>query len=239
MTLLSICTDVAEEVGVPAPTSIVGNSGVTEGKLLRHANAVGTRLMRKVCWQALRKEQTFTSLGQEAQTSIIPSDFDHFVPETFWDRDNSRLLTGPIDAVEWQGLKANSYAESYLTRFIHRGDDVLIIPVPDAGNTFAFEYVNKNWALSSGSTPQAKFLADTDTSVIDAELLTLGVIYRYLDSEGLPAANAYGAFEDMFNTLVDNDQPSGGVVMAADIFGQFSRRHSGAPQGNSTVDTVY
>jgi hypothetical protein len=73
MTLLSICIAVADEVGIERPTSIVGNAQPTSQKLLRYANKTGTRLMKKVAWEVLRKEKTFTSVATETQTGILGS----------------------------------------------------------------------------------------------------------------------------------------------------------------------
>lgn len=227
MTLLTICTDAADEVGINRPSSIVGNVSPDAQKLLRLAKKVGLMCMKKFPWQILRKEQTFTALATEEQTGILPSDFDRIVTETFWDRSTPRLLTGPITPVEWQGLKAKSYTGPP-PKFIIRGGALLTIPAFGGGEALAFEYVSSKWCQSSGSTPQTTWAADTDTGIISEELITLGVIFEYLDGEGQPAATALAKFTDYWNTLVQNDQPNARIMSAGDIFGP-GRRFTGTP----------
>lgn len=228
MSLLTICQDAADEIGISRPTSIASNTAPDAQKLLRYCNKVGGRLMRAAIWQALRKEQTFTAVSTETQTDIIPDDFDRFIPETFWDRSSSTLVIGPISAVQWAGLKATDYGDSCRRRFIYRGGAVSVIPTFAGGEALAFEYVSSQWAQSSASVAQTKFLADGDTALISEELIKYGVIYEYLRGDGLPFDVARMDYESQFNLSLENDQPDAGIMMAGDIFGS-GRRFSGAP----------
>ena len=237
MSLLTICRNAADEIGIDRPSSVVGNTQPSAQKLLRYANKTGTQLMKRVAWQVLRKERTFTSIAGETQTAILPSDFDRFVPETFWNRTDYYLVTGPVGAVEWQGLKAGGYGGQ--VKFAYRGGDVLLIPAPGAGKSLAFEYVSNQWCASSGGTGQTAFAADTDVGTLDEELITRGLKFVYLTDEGLPNAIAAQEFDDYFDLLIANDQPSGRIMVAADIFGG-GRHFDGAPAINrgSTINVL-
>lgn len=235
MTLLSICRDASDEIGIPQPATVAGNTDPIAQKLLRYANKVGNSLMKAVPWQALRKEQTFTAIAGETQTGIIPSDFDRFVPETFWDRSATALLSGPITSTEWSGLKASNYTGT-IRKFIYRGGIVSVIPVFAGGESLAFEYVSGKWVLATdGTTYKAAFSVDTDTSLIDEELLTLGVAFEYLNGEGLPSQRVELAYRDRLKMMIDNDQPTAGVMIAADIFGGSTRHFDGTPANNAMV----
>jgi hypothetical protein len=235
MTLLSICRDASDEIGIPQPASVAGNTDPIAQKLLRYANKVGNSLMKAVPWQSLRKEQTFTAIAGETQTGIIPADFDRFVPETFWDRSATALLSGPISSTEWGGLKASSYSGS-IRKFIYRGGIVAVVPVFAGGESLAFEYVSAKWVLATDAvTYKAAFSADTDTSLIDEELLTLGVAWEYLNGEGLPSQRVELAYRDRLKMMIDNDQPTAGVMIAADIFGSATRHFDGTPTNNAAV----
>ncbi len=230
MSLLTIIKNAADEIGVNRPVTVISNNDPEVTQLLRFANKVGTRLMKipKSGWQAIRKEQTFTALGAEEQTAILPSDFDRFIPETFWDRSNDRLISGPIGAVEWQGFKARVNTRK---KFIYRGDSVFVSPAFGGGESLAFEYVSKNWCQSSGSVGQTVWAADDDTGIIDEELMTLGIVFEFLQGQGLPSASAAVAFEEYFNQLLANDQPDTPILVAGDIFGG-GRHFSGVPSAN-------
>jgi len=228
MSLLTICQGASDETKIARPATIVGNTNPEAQTILRLANKVGYTLMKCFPWQVLTKEQTFTSVATEAQTSILPSDFDRFCKETFWDRTAQIFINGPITNVEWQGLKAGAYSDAQNPKMRLRGDSVLILPTMDAGNTLAFEYISKNWCQSSGGTAQAAWAADSDTGILPEELLTRGLIYEWLSAEGLPSAEAAESYKNYFDDLVENDQPDGGTLLSGDIFGG-SRVFSGVP----------
>lgn len=228
MSLLTIITAAADQVKAVRPSTVIASTDPDIQTLLRLSNMVGLRLMRIFPWQALVKEQTFTALGQQEQTSILPADFDRFVTETFWNRTTVKLVSGPVDPVEWQGFQANSYSDANNPKFRYRGNAVYLLPAPTSGDTLAFEYVSKNWCESSGGTGQTAWAADTDVGVVNEELLTLGLVYEYLEADGQPSAEAARHYEDCFNTLIDNDQPNAQILVAGDIFEGF-RHFSGSP----------
>lgn len=229
MTLLDICQAAADEVDMLRPATIAGNAAPEAQKFFRYANKVGSRLMRAHCWQALRKQRTFSALGQEEQTGALPDDFDRFVAQTFWNFGTNRLVSGPISAVEWQGLRAVSSSDTYLNpKFIYRGGVVSIFPAPASGDSMVFEYVNKNWATSSGDVDQAKFVVDTDVSKFDEDLIIAGVVFEWLEGEGQPSRVAAGQYQSLLEELVGNDEPTPGILSAGDIFGP-GRHFDGTP----------
>lgn len=239
MTLLTIVQNAADETQGPRPGSVAGNADPAAQTYLRLLNSAGTHLMKTVAWQTLRKEQTFTAVAGSEQTGALPNDFDRFVPETFWDRTNRVLVSGPQTPTRWQAMQAGGYNDHY-PRFIYRGGSVFVSPDASGGESMAFEYVSNQWCQDSGSTGQTAFAADTDTGILDEELLTLALIYRYTVSEGMETAMvARENFERHLNTLIKNDQPKARIMVAADIFGG-GRHFTGEPpaQGASSDITV-
>jgi len=227
---LKIIQNAADEIGLAQPATGIGNGAVETLKMIRYADKVGNALMKSFHWQILTKEKTFTSVASETQTStILEADFDRFIPETFWDRTAAFLMTGPTTPKEWQNLKATDYNNTGSRKFRLRGDSILVIPTPTAGLAYAYEYVSNKWVdIAASGTPKVAFTLDTDIPLINSELLTLGIIYEYLDGDGLPAVSAAKTYLDMFKLLAKNDQPSSGTLLAGDIFG-------GKPTGGTTT----
>lgn len=233
MSLLTICQDAADEIQQGRPGSIVGNGDPGSQRFLRYANKVGKRLMTQAAWQALRTEVTFTAVAGEAQPGILPSDFNRFVPETFWNRSDRVLLAGPISPAQWNGLKALTYGAVDAPKFIYRGNAVSVIPAFGGGEACAFEYVSRNWVdtTGDGNGDAASWQADTNTTVLDDELMVYGIAFEWLASESLESAGPMlGQYVTHFNLLLGNDQPSADVLAAGDIFAPSSARHfQGAP----------
>jgi hypothetical protein len=224
-TLLSICDAVCDEIQETRPGAIVGNPAPTARRLLRYANKTGDRVMREYAWQALRRTSAFTALAQIEQSGAIPADFDRFIAETFWDRTNKVLVPGPVGAVEFQSLSSLTVTGAS-RKFAYRGNAVHVLPAPDGGESYAFDYVSNLWCSNGAGAGQTAFLADTDVPYLDAELMVCGIMAEWLSSEGMPVAAAAGQYDSRYRTLIGNDAPGGDVMTVADIFG--GERRSGA-----------
>lgn len=225
MTLLSICQDAADEIGIQRPDAVIGSQDPEVQKLLRLANKGGKFLAKLAYWRAMTKSRSFTGISGEEQTGILPSDFDRMVPETFWNQSQARLIT-EVDEIQWQSMEAVGYTGSEFY-FLYRGTSIFITPSVQ-GDTLAFSYVTPHWCQSSGGTGQAAWAADTDTGVLSEELLTYDLVFRYKYAEGQPSDEDKRQYQQEVNTYLKNDKPKAGVMLAADIFGP-GRRFSGAP----------
>ena len=167
MTLLTICQDAANEIGVPSPNTVVGSTDTTVIQLLAAAN---------------REDQG-------AMTSIA-TDFLRFSNDTMWNRTTNRKFYGPLNNTEWQTLKG-IVVNGVTNYFRIRGNKLLLNPTPTAGQKLFFEYIQKNWVdtTGDGSANATSYAADSNTTILDEDLITLGVIWRFLKQKGLPYDN--------------------------------------------------
>ena len=194
-TLLSICQGAADRIGMPRPTQVATSIDQTTRTLLGCAQAEGIALARRWPWQAIVREKTFTSVAATAQTSSIPSDWDgRMLDDTFWNRTQGRQVTGPLNSAEWQAIQASG-VNAATDSFRFRDDLIELTPTPSAGWTYAYEYVSSHWCETSGGTGQAAWAVDTDVPRLDAELMTLGIIWRFLAGRGMSADTAFAVYE--------------------------------------------
>ena len=234
MTLLTIADAIADDTKGPRPATIAANTNPDAQNILRIINKVGKTLIAKYPWNILREEHTFTAPGVETilAAAARPTDFAHFIAETFWNRDDNNLLSGPVGPVEWAGLKVQTFS-SQNKKFTDRGGDLLTQPVVEAGANMAFEYIKKNWVdIAAGGAEKAAFTLDTDVALIDEELITRGGTYVWLKSEGQPFDDAKRDLKDYFDDLVENEISSGGVAVTADLFAQNTRHFTGDPKAS-------
>lgn len=200
MSLLTICQNAADEVGLKRPSSIVGSTDKVARRCLRFAIRTGRELV-KLDIPYLFKEYTFNTVsGTEAYA--MPSDFDHFVPFTHWNRTTDRRMF-PITPNEWQLYQSGLASVSIQDRFRIRGKDreLILEPTPTGAETIAFEYVSENYCQSSGGTEQSEWAADTDTALIDEELFELSLIWRLLNRIGQPYAEEKAEYQSRLNTM--------------------------------------
>ena len=233
MSLLTLIQNACYRIGITAPSAVIGSSDQQVKELLEVAQEEGVQLMKRGTWQALRTQKTFTAVAQETQTSAVPSDYDRFINETFWNRTRKIPFFGPVTPQQWQTLIA--WSSSPVTNtFTFRGNNILITPNPTAGDTMAYEYISKNFCQSSGGTGQAAWAADTDTGVLPERLMELGVVYRYKQKKGLRWQPDYENYETQVKQALTSDSPMQTVSFGD---GYFPTRYPGiaVPQGSWSV----
>lgn len=207
MTLLSIVQSAADRLGLPQPASVAANTSLAALRLYKLCNQAGVALARRHDWTILIKEKTFTTVATETQTDTpIPTDWDRFVEEAFWNRTLSERVFGPLNSTEWQRRKA-AVSTGIHSYFRVRGGLMLFNPVPTAGQTCAYEYVSKYWVDTAGGSTwnAAAFAGDDDTTALDEECITLGLVWRYKRSVGLDYAEEFRDYELMVENRVGND----------------------------------
>ena len=93
-------------------------------------------------------------------------------------------MRGPQSPQQWQLYKSSVIGRASIQRRFRfrriNGNVVFSIdPVPTDNLTpLVFEYVSNAWCQSSGGTPQSLWEADTDTGILDEDLLMLGTRWR-------------------------------------------------------------
>ena len=220
MTLLTMIQDACDLIPLARPSAVVSSTAQEVRELLGVAQEEGLELSRRYDWQKLTKEKTFTSVATETQTSMVPSDLDRFVAETFWNRSKRRPFRGPVTAQEWQQVK--SWTTSPVPEiFRYRGGDILVQPVPTAGDTFAYEYVSTQWCESSGGTDQSAWAADADVGLLPERLMKLGIIWRWKAMKSFPFETDYQLYESQVQQAILRDKPQRTVNMA---LGERTRR---------------
>lgn len=204
-TLLSMCQGALDRVNLTRSTQIVSATDQTARTLLGCAQREGSALARRWAWQAMVKEHTFVSIAAAIQTGSLPADWDgRMVNQTFWNRTQMREVSGPITSQQWQSRQANS-TPAITDAYRIRNNLIELSPTPSAGWTYAYEYLTKNWCESAGGTEQSAWAADTDVPMLDAELMTMGIRWRFLSVMGMDFAGAKDDYETEVATSIGRD----------------------------------
>lgn len=215
-TLLTIISDVAQELSLDSPASVIGSSDPTALRLLRMCNREGRDLAKSHDWTVLQRLHTFTTTATTEEYAL-PSDFSRLINDTEWDRTEARPIVGPMTPTQWQSIKSGTlgsgiYGRRYrvLRSSSNTTRKMRIDPVPSTtGDTLAFEYLSDAWCSSAdGLTLQSEWAADTDVTLLDRDLLTLGTIVRYRRATGLDYASEADEYMTMFKREVSRDRPS-------------------------------
>lgn len=185
---------------------MVGSTDQTAIQMLALAQREGKSLSRRSNgvrgFLVLIQEETITTVADQANYDM-PSGFRYLIDETLWDRTNFWELRGPMTPQQWQVFKSGLLASGAASRRRVRvkvgsdfGKELHIDPVPSSsGDTLVYEYVSDLWCQSSGGTGQSAWADDTDTGILDEDLMQLGLIWRFLKKKGLDYSEEFNEYE--------------------------------------------
>lgn len=232
-TILEIIQDVSDRIGLPQPSTVVGNADPLVRNMLAMANQEGKELVRRHNWQNLQLEKTWTAVAGETQTSALPDDFDRFIEGTFYNRTLARPVTGPLTPQEWADYKGRLSTWAFES-FRLRGNDILILPAPAGGDSMAFEYISTYWVGSTAATGErTAFANDSDEPLLDDELIRLGTTWRYLRSRGLDYSEPFNQYELALAAITGRDGGTRRLSMRERV--PFHPRPLDFPDGNWDV----
>jgi hypothetical protein len=196
----------------------------------------GNDLASRGAWEGLTVEAVHTTTATEDQgaiNTIASNGFRYIKNGTFFNRSNGLKVEGPLDAESWQATKAlPATGPKFFYRF--RGGKMLVTPTPDAGLTWAFEYVSKNWILGAdGVTYKNYFTLDTDTVLLPEELFLMGLRWRWLREKGLDYAELFRTYEMQVKDALGRD--GGSRVLSMSMDGRTSGPNVFIPSGSWAV----
>lgn len=198
MTLLTAANDAQRELSLPVTTTLVADGQETQNLIYRLARKEAQEILRRDDYEFMEliRTQSFTASLASLQSSGKPSNFQRALNGTFWNRTTDREIGGPLSAREWALAFGEPVTSTISQWCMFRYDGLHIFPTPTAADTIAFDYVINTPVLDTdGSTYQTNFDADTDTYLLGDELLTLGIVWRYLQAKGRDYAEALKDYE--------------------------------------------
>jgi hypothetical protein len=164
----------------------------------------------------LEMESTETAVGTQIiyarDTYTIPSDFDHYISHTWWDRTNHWMLVGPQSPQfdQWQRSGIVTTGPRLRWRQIGVRPTVFRLwPPPTSASTpdaLVFEYINDGWVLHIDGTFGNKFTADTDIPLLNDQMFILGVKWRMWQIKGF----SYGALQQECLDFVNREKARDG-----------------------------
>ena len=214
MSLLTLVQDATGLLSLVRPSVVIGSSDLTTRQIFAIAVGACNALNRK-WWTAMTREQTFVTTATAVQADALPSDFDRFVPDSFFNRTQNRQVVGPLTPQSWQTIQSNGATSNIVIAFRQRTGSFLVTPTPTAGETIAYEYISTKWARSSDLvTDRVRWTIDTDTSYFDEWLITLDIVWRWRKAKGLPYGEDHDTWKSYRDNLLGNDGGPGEINAA-------------------------
>jgi hypothetical protein len=191
MSLLNIVKNVMDANGWQQPVTAVSSSN---DQNMRQSMALANKALKNVSymknWPTLIRECVFTTaVGQDAYP--IPPDFHHLVAPSGFNATRYAEMKGSLTPIQWYRKIANGYLgwggafwlDSF--RIDAVGKQFLIAPLPSTPCEIWCMYVTSNIATDINGVPINQYSQDTDTSVIDEDLVELDLQWRWRQKKGL------------------------------------------------------
>lgn len=147
MSLLTMCQNVAAELGLPRITSVVNSTDATVRQLKALVERAGYEAQKTYPFAELVRDFTITTVAG-TQSYALPGDFDRFITSTHWDATNDWEIIGATSAQEWSFRINAITATGPRKRWRVSGSanaQFLLHPTPDSADTIVFQYRSKNW----------------------------------------------------------------------------------------------
>jgi hypothetical protein len=180
MTIKEILNQVLNEIGFQEEESFFTSESDEAKQLAALANRE-LNFLQKYPWQALIKTQTVAMTTDE--TYPLPTDFRQYVFDTAFTEDRKAWF--PISSEKWSYDEARNTISGRSPEVRIIGGE-LAIRNPANGQTLRLEYVSDAPVLDGdGTTYKSRFEFDTDTFILNDDLLILGVMWRFKKAKGL------------------------------------------------------
>ena len=209
-TALQTLTQVAGELGLPAPPTITGLSDTQSVQLLALLNSAGNELMLYYPWEQFMEEWVWDTVDGQGDYPL-PEDWNYFTNQTQWDRTNHWPLLGPKSAQEWAWLKGALVAQLPRMRFRVQDNMFKLWPVPGVGgdntlHTMAMEYIKKNWIIDQSTVTETTMIVnDGDLLRYNPWLLIKFVKFKFYELKGFNTTGVNADFMRVFNSLTGKD----------------------------------
>lgn len=207
MSLLTLCQNVVNETGIgDAPATIISNTDKLAVQLLALAQKE-VRVLGNRDWQALSADHSITTVSG-TDNYALPTDWQKYTVETFWDATNYWNMRGSLDPQQWTALKRGIVSATIRKRFRVRAGKVYIIPTPTAVESLVGEYTMNTPVAAAGGTKKTSFTVDTDTTVLPEFLVELGVKWRLLRAKGMAYDEERLEYDQRLATAIAQDTPA-------------------------------
>lgn len=194
MTVLSAASRASLRlIGQPL-TALFSNSETIALELADLANEVGHDIMKSHQWRSLTRIHTIT--GDSVETVFpLPEDYDRMLigssmhDETlwFWNYYGVRSVD---EWIMWKNSKGNW---AWPGAWIILEDAFHFMPAPSGSANYP--YISKNFARSESGVKKPRFDNDNDTFVLEEDLLTLGLLWRWKAQKGLDYSEELESYE--------------------------------------------
>jgi hypothetical protein len=195
MSLLQVCHDVADVVGVTRPLSIVSSTDQLARQMLGLAQETLEELSL-MDWPILAFSHTVPTVVGQAQYDL-PADFEHEIGDTLYAKNRYEQLRGSLTPGDW-ARNRNALPDLGRLRFRIFGlpSKINVMPTPTLVEDLVFEYKTRlRVHRIEDNSLGFNYGVDTDVSIVPEELVKKGLKWRLRRAKGLDYSEEFDDYE--------------------------------------------
>lgn len=194
MSLLSICQDTADVIGLTRPTAIITGTDQLSKQMLGFCKETLEELSL-MDWPILQVPYTFNTVALQAAYAL-PVDFGREVGDTVYGQARYSQLRGSLTPGDW-ARQRNILPGLGFYRFRIFGNPLMLnlTPTPQVAEAIVFEYQTLNCVTQVGGTMKATYFDDQDVSVVSEVLMKKGLKWRVRRAKGLDYSEEFDDYE--------------------------------------------
>ena len=186
---------------VAPPASWLTATSTTHVQLKGFLRRTVEELLDRVDWPSPITQET-TITGSGAEEYALPSDFKRLTYDDLcvYETTTTRRAGIPVTSNgAWTYL--NEIGSAGGDRYYRvQGDEVNGFTIsfyrnPGSGESITVSYVSRNWVQMASGTKGDSWTAATDLLLLDREIVSLGVEWRFKKKKGLPFADIMADYE--------------------------------------------
>jgi hypothetical protein len=188
--ILEIMNDVLSQSGFLKRPQYFNSSDPDDVQMTAIANRTLLEISEFYAWSPYRIPFEIT-LNEGQENYALPSDLKWIVGDSSWETDGSRKVDDHISDAEWYQYKFSSLTSGGIIRARVYGNEMQV-QEPFNGGKISFEYISNFAVKDSEGAVKEQFTQDTDTFLLNDQLLTLGIQANWGQTKLMPQYQEWG-----------------------------------------------
>lgn len=209
MTLLTACQNAAVELLGKKPVTIFSATDTFSLEMQTLANVVARDIAKSHDWQLLVSMYTITGDGVTSAFPLPPN-YDRMLLDTnLYDKVNWAWGYFRIVRLdEWMLMKVRDWGLVNPGAWTMIGGNLEFLPAPQDTAQAQFLYIKNEIVTAADGTPKATFTRDDDSFVLDEQLLTRALVWRWREMKRLDASTDEANFQKVFGDIAGREAGS-------------------------------
>lgn len=213
MSLLSICQDTADVIGLTRPTAIITGQDPISRQMLGFCKEALEELSL-MDWPFLEVSYSFpTVVDQTAYT--VPEDYGREIGDSVYGNARYSQIRGSLTPADW-ARQRNILPGLGFYRFRIFGNPLKLnlTPTPQVVETIVMEYQTLYRVAHFDATPGLTYTDDRDVSVVPEYLMKKGLKWRLRRAKGLDYSEEFDDYEIARTTALAQSLQLGSMPVA-------------------------